>query len=753
MFLVLLLLITSSVFGANITSAQAGNWSSTSTWTGGVVPGNGDSVTINHNVVGNVATTVGTSGAPVYGYVGSITGSGGSGYVSCSASISGGTALIAATAKCNIVSGVAVVTLTNRGWYTAGTPTLNFTASGGSGASWTLNYTSGGGTAAILIGLSGQLTFNANFTIRGDMNYVATYGNTSTAFTISSGVTVTLDSSLASGTPIYSIGPTANDAYRTLVADCASARCTLTSAGNISTISARYLYGPIINFNNLLLNNFGDSITPAILVHPGNSRVALSIVNSKFNSCGRLDSIGYFDADQNFDYTGNEHTNSTGLTNFDVDFENALTTGTRYIRNNVFDKRVGGDDPASAMLGRAITVTGNYFGDNFNFISTKQWTTFDSNYVRVQTNSICLSGYCTNVTGSSSNVYYHFDVDNHDNPHFVGLTPGNYTQSYWIFDYSGTNSGDSGEAFISADGAYTQTIQYCIALPSAINRGPYEFATMLGSYPNIAYSLLSNVWYGGHGTDPTFGFGMVQINETGNTTAGKLTMRNNIIWATSNTYSFQKIDTVNNTTPTSNVCTTSTCNYNTGYNNLLTQSSCSGCTNQGNGYAGAWTATPGPNDVNVNPKFFDYTRNVEIFDKEFLGKPSGSTWVNGGTYNYGDIVSTATGAYFNDNINYRCTAIGGCTGVIQPGVVGTSWRNYWEYASLYWIRRETLNGTSYTNSTIGCSGCSVIQALQKWIIYGYSSTNPALKGAGYGGADIGVTSVVTPGKTINMVLW
>lgn len=44
-----------------IAAAQAGNWSSTSTWVGGVVPGNGDDVTSDYDLTVDVDTTVGSS--------------------------------------------------------------------------------------------------------------------------------------------------------------------------------------------------------------------------------------------------------------------------------------------------------------------------------------------------------------------------------------------------------------------------------------------------------------------------------------------------------------------------------------------------------------------------------------------------------------------------------------------------------------------------------------------------------------------
>jgi len=97
---------------AAIASAQAGNWSNTATWTGGVVPGDGDTATVAHAITVDVNTTVGSAPA------------------------TGGTAAIACTAALTVGTGITLtlkgdITLANVGMTVGAGATVQFDAATG----------------------------------------------------------------------------------------------------------------------------------------------------------------------------------------------------------------------------------------------------------------------------------------------------------------------------------------------------------------------------------------------------------------------------------------------------------------------------------------------------------------------------------------------------------------------------------------------------------------------------------------------
>jgi len=169
-------------------------------------------------------------------------------------------------------------------------------------------------------------------------------------------------------------------------------------------------------------------------------------------------------------------------------------------------------------------------------------------------------------------------------------------------------------------------------------------------------------------------------------------------------------------------------------------------TNQGNGYAAKYSRTPGTNDLSVDPRFGDYQRSVELFDTEYLGHTA-TVWSAGATYTPGVSIvqSSDPTVKWNLPVNYRYReAIYGCSGANpQPGLVSTpTWRNCWEFASLYDLRQGIGAGTVYTDGAIGCaSGCTPNQALMGWIRRGYTPQNPLLRKAAHDGIDTGAVQM------------
>jgi hypothetical protein len=57
----------------------------------------------------------------------------------------------------------------------------------------------------------------------------------------------------------------------------------------------------------------------------------------------------------------------------------------------------------------------------------------------------------------------------------------------------------------------------------------------------------------------------------------------------------------------------------------------------------------------------------------------------------------------------------------------------WEYAGIDYIKRSVLAGETFTDGAIGLVNGSMVAALIKWVLRGYTPQNRALCAAGHDG--------------------
>jgi hypothetical protein len=149
--------------------------------------------------------------------------------------------------------------------------------------------------------------------------------------------------------------------------------------------------------------------------------------------------------------------------------------------------------------------------------------------------------------------------------------------------------------------------------------------------------------------------------------------------------------------------------------------------------------TPGANDLlNEDPEFVDETRNLATFDTAYLGNTA-TAWATATSYSAGNIVSASdAGFYGSATINFRCksahTSVAGNATTGQPGVA-TNWRTNWEYASIYRLHQSVA---AYDADTPQATPRDLIE----WVRAGWAPTNPAYREAGHDGEDIGAVAGV-----------
>jgi hypothetical protein len=755
-------------WGASCSSAQAGNWSAAATWgASGCVgasgpnntPGLGDTVYIQHAVVQDVANLIaGVNGAaPETSYLLAITGGGGTGYTSCSASLSGGTAVRTGSIGCAVVNGVVTPYIVDRGSYSA-CPGITITASGGSGAALpgSISCAAAGGTPAIRVKnvSTATLTIAADTYVRGTLQLDGSYSNYGAALILRPGANLYMDMTQANDvgdSAMYRIEDGGSVAFtRAISADCSGgAQCSIQGLGGATSWESQPTtadYYPYLVAKNAYFKNVGNGNTLFGVVSNNKAPTGggIDIENSTFDACGRI-SIVTDNASENQVYIGNIWKNSprqspsqtalvTTVNVYGGSLANA--TGLRLMTNNSFD---GGLTGSGGAVWAGFTITGNYFGQGLSPNAGWAWASFTDNFWRLAPVSGA-SGELTSAAGNISRVYGFLDVDHIVNPHFfTGGFAASVTIDGFIGGFSGHNTGDSGEWILFMPGTSgVLTTQNSLFLCDSTGVGSSEITSVLGGWttaPNTnQWAYLHDTRCGGYQT-----VGTVDINETGNTRAGALTFKSNLTWETAQgTHTGLKLFSLGSGTDacTTTSATSSNCDFNGSYQIGTSEA---GYTNSGRGYGGAWSYTPGYHDVDgQDPRFVDPSRKVENFDRKYLGKLLSPQWVNGAAYNYGDLASNSDShVYQGEVFNFRCINPSGCTGLGGPGIYNTEWRANWEWASLYWLRELTFQKAQYTDGSIGCSGCSAIQALNAWVMAGFAVQNPAYWSAGHNGRDIG----------------
>lgn len=690
--LVLMLLVPCAANATKIVSQQTGNWGDGSTWVGGVVPGNGDEVSLFHTISDTDTRTVGVSVT-----TGSI------------AINFNSTGTIHVTSTGHIVA---------RGYtqYTAGASNLTDAVDVDGGGAWEFDASQSTSPTTIHYGFfpSGSSGFR-KFKVSGSSSAYASLYNTVTSTTAA----------------ITENGQTSGGVYELLYASVT--RMTFDLA-----------------FNN-----------------GGSQPVKWDAQHSSFTSCGLITITGTMESSATFRHEYNYHQSSLGPTIFTMNMSSKKEAlGTRSFKGNIFDIKM------SPNLGMGdFTIRDNFMGAGYD-AGIASFSLFTNNFVRMTQANITMG-----ADGAMSDSYIWWDEDR-QNPHvFTTSISSNVSMTGMIWGQSGrarsSGADDSGEFWLQTGPGLvsTMSITNSIFLANAAGFQSLEITSLLGTastptFSNNRFDCEHNTYFGGwnNGNLSLPPFAALDYSETSNMAPGTVdSFRSNLLWnamvSTMPAQFFKVLDVGNassnlavgfGTGPTQDVCAPSRCDYNAGYIALSTATGTNTATytNQGDGYGGKFSSTPGVHDVNgQNPNFVDYKRYVEAFDSKYyrpyFGLSQPSAWSSGATYNQGDIVSQSSSTYYwGDTLNYVYIDTGSCSGTNpQPGGIPTAtWNKCWKSQSIEDIKRAIISSTTFTDAAIGASNSNVNQTLIKWIRAGYSPTNVAYHNTAHDGADIGAVA-------------
>lgn len=689
MKIIVALLVASLAQAASYTSSGSGNWNSNATWGGSGFPGNGDTFTIRDGDVvtcpASVTCIFGTSGTS-----GTVDGTIGQGSASTAKLINNGTLIARGGILGNPQGGVK----------TGGYCILTF----GAGSTFTWDSHLAGSPSTV------QYSYSA-----GINSWDAAPCSTS------------------SSNPGDSTAPTTGGNHATVNSNSGGGNGYFTvNTGGPFNYALSY-----VDFTRC-----GDATHPCIAANgttTGAYTQLFSLDHCTFTSGGPV-LLGTLSATSNFSVTRNiwsdTKPNSVFGYAFAISGMDAHTGGSsRLFQNNSAD--VGFNNPAGFTPWDGVTYTGNFTSIPTVLASTDRWTSFSNNLILyTYQNDSAGSEFATN--GNMSGIYLYWYADLGHRHWFVPTGHATATYDHILFDSDTTSPCTGSDIFLTGSGGDTLgedfPLNYSIVmLPAQKGCSPGSILQPIGTTPLITLSINHNTDFAQQG---------ITVENTDGLHPYIGTIKNNLFflpnaYRTSTGDGYKLVDAFASPCP-QNLVVPANADYNASWNITQVDPSPPGCfANEGRGYWGNFSATPGVHDFPISdPLFVDTTRSLDTFDIAFLSNPQGPSWSSGTSYTVGQVVSHQS-TFYRDNVvvNFRCVqAYTAGASNSEPGGQssgnGANWRVYWEPATFQDIRNAQYAALTY-------GGQDIITALRTWVTAGYAPQNRALCGAADDGTDIG----------------
>ena len=621
-------------------------------------------------------------------------------------------------------------------------------------------------TPAVLINGTGQLVISTGVTFspQGDVLSAQT-GATTPYVVMNAGSHSGLERAQRAILP--RAGGTGNNAVEPFqINGTSGARASLSVTGgggavfSADTIAGgAHTYGGSLQAYYTDFSGLGDATHNALSIAylaTGSAVVTYDVEHCSFTKCGLITDGGIpWGANTTCLHKYNVHSQSQNVyADFQMDAGTAAVgSGAREISYNVFDRNLGNLSGNESMTVGSFTIKENYIAGIIGVqVQSAPWTSFDTNLLVAPS-----MGFNVPYT-VNNNLFYVSGGAGNNNPHVlaIGAVNGAANATNNIF---ATNSpyGGQGDLVLNntdfASTIATHAITYNLVLPSIAGDDSGALLSFLGGAgDNLSEYTVE------HNTSPTGGEGFINLESWSPAMpAGHiLSVRNNIVYSLPGATSYSTmIDYAASTgTPVQNPALPANVDYNDGYGVQATNSN-SAFLNEGKGYWASWTATPGAHDLAAAPSFKDATRSVQTFASAYLSNTA-PAWVTGHAYAVGDIAAhTFTGSFNGSNVLYRCIQAHTSGATNTPGdnnttfCVGstvsacTNYVNYWEDASLYYIRQAMAAGSTY--SGYGITNGTAIDILNAWIKDGFAPQNASLHNAGSDGSDLGAVAYQASG--------